>query len=110
VSTVELVHTHDDMMTPARNITSICNCSMDRLGRESILHWFRSALPLLTIWQLNNRNKLYITNTSLMFSELQCDNKNIQLQNKEIPTTVKLYYKFHKQHSTYELQEGTNVL
>lgn len=58
VSTVELVHTHDDMITPARNITRRCSCSMERLGRESILHLFGSALPVLTTWQLNNKHKL----------------------------------------------------
>ena len=58
VSTVELVHTHDDMMTPARNITSRCNCSTERLGRESIRQWFWSILPLLNTWQLNIMEKL----------------------------------------------------
>jgi hypothetical protein len=61
VSTVELVHTHEDMMTPARNITSRCNCSTERLGRESILHFFMSTLPLLIIWQLNNEHNSLIT-------------------------------------------------
>jgi len=58
VSTVELVHTHEDMMIPARNITSRCNCSMERLGRESIRQWFWSILPLLNTRQLNNMEKL----------------------------------------------------
>lgn len=61
VSTVELVHTHDDMMTPARNITRRCSCSMERLGRKSIRQWFWSIVPLLNTWQLNNTEKLLMT-------------------------------------------------
>jgi hypothetical protein len=46
------------MMTPARNITSRCSCSMERLGRESILQWFWSILAVLNTWQRNNMEKL----------------------------------------------------
>lgn len=38
VSNVELVQTHDDMTMPVANKARRCNCSMARLGRDSMRH------------------------------------------------------------------------
>lgn len=38
VSTVEPVHTHEDIRIPAKKGDSKCNCILAALGRISILH------------------------------------------------------------------------
>jgi hypothetical protein len=64
---------------------------MERLGRESILHWFGSVLPLLTTWQLHNKNKLPVTDHIVVNANFNYKTMTKTFNWKyKYPTTVKL--------------------